>query len=85
MEELIQEIKVAYNESEKAFTHEPMNFDERIFAMNSWWAAVTPEKVMKLVRALEKGGYSAPPEGEGAACSGSASSLGKLPRPPQSF
>ncbi|MBP1035851.1 hypothetical protein J8631_09795 [Serratia fonticola] len=70
MEELIQEIKQAYAASEKAFSHEPMPFDERISAVNQWWSAVTPEKVMRLVSCLEKGGYTLPPEGEGESVSG---------------
>lgn len=79
MKEIIEEIKAAYVTSGRAFSHNPMSFDERIEAINKWWAAVTPEKVMKLVGVLEKGGYSTPPKGEGTACSGSAASLRKLP------
>lgn len=70
MKEVIEEIKAAYVASGRAFSHNPMPFDERIEAINKWWAVVTPEKVMKLVGALEKGGYSTPPEGEGSAGSG---------------
>ncbi len=55
MEELIKEIKRAYEESEMAFSHEPMPFDERISAVNQWWSSVTPEKVMRLVNYIEKG------------------------------
>ena len=71
MKEIIDEIKSAYVTSGRAFSHNPMPFDERIEAINKWWATVTPEKVMRLVNALEKGGYTAPPDGEGSAGSGS--------------
>ncbi|CAI1819636.1 Uncharacterised protein [Serratia fonticola] len=64
MEDLIKEIKQAYAASEKAFSHEPMPFDERISAVNQWWSAVTPGKVMRLVNSLEKGDYTPPPKGE---------------------
>lgn len=70
MEELIKEIKEAYIASGKAFTHNPMPWDERITAINQWWAAVTPEKVMRLVQCLEKGGYTLPPEGKAMASGG---------------
>lgn len=70
MEALIKDIKQAYAASEKAFSHEPMPFDERVSAVNQWWAAVTPEKVMRLVNCIEKGGYTLPPEVAGkAGCS----------------
>ncbi|HHH1886664.1 TPA: hypothetical protein ACPY56_004175 [Yersinia enterocolitica] len=65
MREIIDEIKAAYVASGRAFSHNSMPFDERIEAINNWWAAVTPEKVMRLVNAIEKGGYSPPPDGEG--------------------
>jgi len=70
MKEIIEEIKKAHSISLKAFSHEPMEFNERIEAINRWWAAVTPDKVMKLVDVLEKGGYSTPPEGDGHTGSG---------------
>ncbi|EOA3030970.1 hypothetical protein ACHZHX_004528 [Yersinia enterocolitica] len=72
MREIIEEIKTAYIASGRAFSHNPMSFDERMEAMNKWWAAVTPEKVMKLVSVIEKGGYSLPPSGEGRACNSSS-------------
>ncbi|HFH3797449.1 TPA: hypothetical protein ACGJ08_004855 [Yersinia enterocolitica] len=71
MKEVIEEIKAAYVASGRAFSHNPMPLDDRMEAMNKWWEAVTPEKVMKLVNALEKGGYSPPPSGNGMAGAGS--------------
>ncbi|HDW8040607.1 TPA: hypothetical protein RM800_000588 [Yersinia enterocolitica] len=71
MKEVIEEIKAAYVASGRAFSHDTMPFDDRMEAMNKWWEAVTPEKVMKLVNALEKGGYSPPPSGNGMAGAGS--------------
>lgn len=70
MEELIKEIKRAYEASEMAFSHEPMPFDERIYAVNQWWSAVTPEKVMRLVNCIEKGDCTASPKGKPEAVSG---------------
>ncbi|CNI79246.1 hypothetical protein [Yersinia enterocolitica] len=43
MKEVIEEIKAAYVASGRAFSHDPMPFDDRMEAMNKWWAAVTPE------------------------------------------
>ncbi len=71
MKEVIEEIKAAYVASGRAVSHDPMPFDDRMEAMNKWREAVTPEKVMKLVNALEKGGYSPPPSGNGMAGAGS--------------
>ncbi|ELI8238969.1 hypothetical protein ACVQFJ_004124 [Yersinia enterocolitica] len=71
MKEVIEEIKAAHVASGRAFSHDPMPLDDRMEAMNKWWEAVTPEKVMKLVNALEKGGYSPPPSGNGMAGAGS--------------
>ncbi|WP_432323427.1 hypothetical protein [Yersinia enterocolitica] len=70
MKEVIEEIKAAYVASGRAFSHNPMPFNDRMEAMNKWWAAVTPEKVMRLVQCLEKGGYKLPPEVEGKEISG---------------
>lgn len=49
MEDLISEFEKVERETAKAFSWDPMSFDDRIAKANQWWGLANPKNVMQLV------------------------------------